>query len=242
MNIQPGLYYALEASGPLLSVALCRYHSDRSCTTLYAATGTECNRHAEELSKLLAVGLRTIGATYDDMTGVLVGDGPGSFTGLRIGYSFAQGLCYPSHPLIVVPTYEALASVGMSSELVAVIGDARRGELFCGLFERQKERLLSQGPLEIRTPEDFTSFVEAQNKQTLSLVLRDEAQSTMLCRTLLDEVCSVTLSAPHNATALCTFLASGGEVALHTTVAEYASLTPRYLRKPAARTIEERTS
>jgi len=67
-------------------------------------------KHAEMLPVFYQQLARETGLNLADLNGIAISIGPGSFTGLRIGLSFAKGLAY-SHglPLIPVPTLLALA-------------------------------------------------------------------------------------------------------------------------------------
>ena len=68
------------------------------------------NAHAEKLFELIDSVLKAAGLKVSDLRGIAVSNGPGSFTGLRIGMSAAKGLAYgTSLGLIPVPTFEALA-------------------------------------------------------------------------------------------------------------------------------------
>ena len=58
--------------------------------------------------------LRETGIAPDELDAVAVGKGPGSYTGLRIGVSFAKGLCYGVRkPLVAVGSLDALAEVAL---------------------------------------------------------------------------------------------------------------------------------
>ncbi len=68
------------------------------------------NVHAEKLLETIDLALRTADLKPGDLSAVSVSDGPGSFTGLRIGMSAAKGIAFGSFiPIIPVPTFEALA-------------------------------------------------------------------------------------------------------------------------------------
>ncbi len=85
------------------------------------------HRHGEQLLQRLDDLLTAAGATPSELTGVIVGIGPGSFTGLRIGLATAKTIAYSLEvPIVGVSTSQALA-------LAAVWGDGARHEIAVGL-------------------------------------------------------------------------------------------------------------
>ena len=83
---------------------------------------------------------KSLGLTLD---GVALAEGPGSYTGLRIGASFAKGICYGLHlPLLPIPTTQVLAASFMAqsaihhlpSALLCPMIDARRMEVYTALY------------------------------------------------------------------------------------------------------------
>ena len=83
----------------------------------------------EILSASLDNLLAKVGATLDDVKRVMVTVGPGSFSGLRTGVAFCQGLCFSGkRNLYGVTTLQALACfAGATDESVAVVIRARNG-------------------------------------------------------------------------------------------------------------------
>ena len=83
----------------------------------------------EVLSASLDSLLTKVGATLDDVKRVMVTVGPGSFSGLRTGVAFCQGLCFSGkRNLYGVTTLQALACfAGTADESVAVVIRARNG-------------------------------------------------------------------------------------------------------------------
>jgi tRNA threonylcarbamoyladenosine biosynthesis protein TsaB len=68
------------------------------------------------------------------ISGIVVGDGPGSFTGLRIGWAAAKGLVQERHlPLITIPSMLAAAHAA-GVETVAACYDALRGQVFGAMY------------------------------------------------------------------------------------------------------------
>jgi tRNA threonylcarbamoyladenosine biosynthesis protein TsaB len=85
----------------------------------------------------LASGLLTLrGIAVRELAGVAVADGPGSFTGLRIGIAFAKGLCRAAGlRLVTAPSLMAAArAAARGSEPVVAEFDALRGEVFCAAY------------------------------------------------------------------------------------------------------------
>ena len=109
----------------------------------------ERNVHAEKLMGMVDAAFRRSGSTLEQMAGIAVSIGPGSFTGLRIGLSVAKGLSYASaKPVIPVPTLQGMAqkaadTVGDSEGIDAVLPllDARRGDVYCALYRLTKGSL-----------------------------------------------------------------------------------------------------
>jgi len=88
-----------------------------------------------------------------DVRSVVVGRGPGSFTGVRIGVSAAKGVAQGlGAPLYGVNTLDAIAERFAGREgLVGVLGDAMRREVYPGLYR------LSGGGVERLTPDAVTA-------------------------------------------------------------------------------------
>ena len=98
-----------------------------------------CRRHAnEQLVGVVDGLLGSLGLARADVDAALVGTGPGSFTGVRIGVATAKGLaCGLKVPLWGVSTLDAVAwgvwKAGVRG-LVGVVGDAMRREVYPGLY------------------------------------------------------------------------------------------------------------
>jgi tRNA threonylcarbamoyladenosine biosynthesis protein TsaB len=99
--------------------------------------------HAERLHVFIESSLKEAGIVYKDLSAIAVSQGPGSYTGLRIGISAAKGLCFALDiPLIAVDTLKVLASQASISEgLIVPMIDARRMEVYSAVFTADFERV-----------------------------------------------------------------------------------------------------
>jgi len=92
--------------------------------------------HAEKLHVFIEEVIAKAGISAQDLNAVAVSQGPGSYTGLRIGVSAAKGLCYALNiPLIAVDTLQTLASqAGVTDGKIIPMLDARRMEVYSAIF------------------------------------------------------------------------------------------------------------
>ena len=96
-------------------------------------------QHAAQLLTLIQQVLADARARLEDITEIVVGDGPGSFTGLRIGWAAAKGLAHESAlPLGAVPSLlgavRAASAFERESRPIAAWFDALRGQVFGAVY------------------------------------------------------------------------------------------------------------
>lgn len=130
--------------------------------------------HAKKVGVFVDELFKQTGIAPDDIDAVAVGKGPGSYTGLRIGVSFAKGLCYGvGCPLIAVNSLEALAEVARedyeagiidvedwSSALLCPMVDARRMEVYAQVFDTAGNAR-SDVSAEVVTEDSFADYRRA---------------------------------------------------------------------------------
>ena len=126
---------SLETSTPICSVAL--HHNG---VLLEEKSLDVPGAHSEKLMGMIEELLDESGFSIEQMDAVAVSEGPGSYTGLRIGVSVAKGLAYARDiPLISVSTLKALAYGAKSqlddSGLIVAMLDARRMEVYREIFD-----------------------------------------------------------------------------------------------------------
>lgn len=122
----------IETATKNCSVALAK----EGKTILCKEISEEGYSHAERLHVFIEEIIAESGIAYKDLVAIAVSQGPGSYTGLRIGVSAAKGLCYAlGIPLIAVDTLKTLASqVVVSNGLIVPMLDARRMEVYSAIF------------------------------------------------------------------------------------------------------------
>lgn len=101
--------------------------------------------HTKILVPMIERLLGDAGIAVTDLDAVVLGNGPGSFIGMRIGASVAQGLCYGAGLKIVpVSSLQAIAAEAITehgADRVLVAQDARMHELYVGRYRRHSDGL-----------------------------------------------------------------------------------------------------
>ncbi len=122
---------ALDTTANTSSVALLE---NESLIGIY--TVNTKNTHSETLLPMIKHLLETLRLTNDDIDAYAVSNGPGSFTGVRIGVSTIKGLAFGKNkPCVEVSTIEALAQNLEGFEgIICPIMNARRGQAYTGAF------------------------------------------------------------------------------------------------------------
>ncbi|WP_045233518.1 tRNA (adenosine(37)-N6)-threonylcarbamoyltransferase complex dimerization subunit type 1 TsaB [Deinococcus pimensis] len=122
---------AVDTATPSLVLGLLGTGSDGQAVALERSVHVE-RAHAERLADTLEGLLDEAGRPRVDL--VVVGTGPGSYTGLRVGASHALGLGRAwSAPVVGVPTLEAVAA--RTEGRVAVSLDARKGQVYGAVYD-----------------------------------------------------------------------------------------------------------
>ncbi|MET4108856.1 tRNA (adenosine(37)-N6)-threonylcarbamoyltransferase complex dimerization subunit type 1 TsaB [Hymenobacter sp. UYP22] len=145
------LILSLETSSPVCSVALHRLDTGK----LVGQSELRLEKsHSSHLSVLINQLLENTLHTLQDVAAVAVSDGPGSYTGLRIGAAAAKGLCYALDiPLVAISTLQSLAyqvaAVTARPEqfLYCPMLDARRMEVYAGVYRAEGTEILAPASL-----------------------------------------------------------------------------------------------
>jgi len=112
-------------------------------------------QHAERLFRSVEFLLESLPITLADIDLFVAARGPGSFTGLRVGLAAMEGFASAHRQRGAgVSTLEALAwKTGIENEFISPVIDARRGEVYGGLYRRISNRLVEELPPAVLKPE-----------------------------------------------------------------------------------------
>ena len=162
------LILSIETGTDICSVALA---NDGELMALRESD--EGRDHAKKVALFVDELLRETGVQPSDLDAIAVGKGPGSYTGLRIGVSFAKGMCYALNiPLIALGSLDALTEVAREDFDAGILDiedeewakaklcplvDARRMEVYAQVFDNEG-KALTDVVAEVVTEESFKEW------------------------------------------------------------------------------------
>lgn len=162
------LILSIETGTDICSVALA---NDGELMALRESD--EGRDHAKKVALFVDELLRETGVQPSDLDAIAVGKGPGSYTGLRIGVSFAKGMCYALDiPLIAIGSLDALTEVAREDYDAGILDieeeewakaklcplvDARRMEVYAEVFDNDG-KALTDVVAEVVTEESFKEW------------------------------------------------------------------------------------
>lgn len=150
---------ALEAASESCSVTLRTPEFEKSLEI------DEARSHSKHFLPLIHALLDEHSMTLGDITFIACGNGPGSFTGLRICFSMAQGLAFGLNiPLLTVSSLESMAhfyktcNPGQQQRALSIL-DARMKEVYLGEFDLNPDPIQRRGPLQLLDVESAQQYV-----------------------------------------------------------------------------------
>lgn len=152
---------AIDTATRMLSVALVS-----EAQILGEHTWTTANQHSVELSPAIDRLFKQTDMSPQDLTAIAVAQGPGSFTGVRIGMGVAKGMALALRiPLIPVPTLDVIAAATpvFKGDLIVII-QAGRGRIITQRYQWQKRDWRSVGDLDLT---NWDALVETIDKTTM---------------------------------------------------------------------------
>ncbi len=157
------LILALDTSTQAGSLAILRGNQviGQVSTWVSETYSSRMFRHLDFLLRELALDLK-------QMDLFAVAAGPGSFTGLRVGLTAVKGWAEVYRkPIAAVSGLEAVAAQAHASEpLLVPVLDARRGQVYGGIYERAAGILVRRGDEVVMTPAEFMDFLQSEAGET----------------------------------------------------------------------------
>ncbi|MEA2095889.1 MAG: tRNA (adenosine(37)-N6)-threonylcarbamoyltransferase complex dimerization subunit type 1 TsaB [Candidatus Cloacimonadota bacterium] len=189
--------------------------------------------HSERLLPQIDAGLKNSIIGIPDIDLVVIANGPGSFTGVRIGLATAKGICMAQNiPLLPINTLELLANnvVDSSRNILALI-DARMAEVYAALYSPK---------LELIIPETNAKPVEFFKKIKEPVIIVGDGAKEFK-KEILESGINHTFCLEHQNIPLASTLIS---IALKSNIPIFdfesiAELEPYYLRKSQAELIRD---
>jgi len=152
-----GVWLAIDTATDIASVAAGRGPAPGAGAHVQGA-----RRHAAEIIRLIDFTLGRLGLAPRDLEGIVVGDGPGSFTGLRIGWAAAKGLAQEAGlELAAVPSLMAAAAgaaVKLGPAPVAAWFDALRGQVYGAVYVFHPDRVETVVAPAVMAPAEFAEL------------------------------------------------------------------------------------
>lgn len=135
------LILCIETGTDICSVGLAR---DGEIISLRESD--EGRDHAKRVAMFVDELLRETDVRPEELDAVAVGKGPGSYTGLRIGVSFAKGLCYGLDiPLVAVGSLDALTEVAREDFEAGILGvESLDGKWLCPMVDARRMEVYTQ--------------------------------------------------------------------------------------------------
>ena len=133
-------YLALDASTEACSVAL------QVNDSVYSNFELCPQSHSLRLLPMVDALLKEAGIELGDLDGLIFGQGPGSFTGVRIGVGVAQGLAFSANlPVVGVSSLQAMAQIAFTKhgekQVISTI-DARMSEVYNGYYQLDENNIM----------------------------------------------------------------------------------------------------
>lgn len=118
-------------------------------------------QHSQKLLPFVDEVLANAGIKLNQLDAIAYGQGPGSFTGVRIGVSVTQGLAFGADlPVVGVSNLAAMAQQAISqhqSETVVAAIDARMSEVYFAVYQNKNGLAANQLPEMVSKPEDLNA-------------------------------------------------------------------------------------
>lgn len=230
MDRKSPLILSIDTATPCSSVALTLgTRQDGRVIAAFSLTGKVT--HSRRLLSVIDLLMAETARTWQDIDGIAISLGPGSFTGLRIGMATAKGLAAAAGKVLVgISTLDALASKCVSDKLICAVLDARKKEVYAAFYRVGDDGLVTRvSDQAVLPPEDLA----AQVMEPVVMVGDGASAYGELFRSLLGERVVLAPAQLHEPSAASLGLLAG-EKLLRGELLDLAEGVPTYIRSSDA--------
>jgi tRNA threonylcarbamoyladenosine biosynthesis protein TsaB len=220
---------AIDTSSVISSVAV----TNASGLT-FSIENPSRDSHSQSLAQMVKDVVEQAGInSFSEFSEILIGLGPGSFTGLRIGLSYAKGMSLVHRtPLSGVSSFAAMAmAAAQDGDLIGVMSDARRDEYFFAGFRCTLGGIEEVQPVIICSAKEITIFFE-----------REKATNRVICVDAGNEKIPQVAALVQPAQSIAVGVLKLPQIKSEWSMATLAALEPMYTRAVAALTVVERVA
>lgn len=181
---------AVESSAVCASAAVTE--NGRIISETYVSAGLT---HSQTLLPMISSCLDAAKLTLSDIDAIAVANGPGSFTGIRIGVAAVKGLAFPDKPCYAVSTLYGMAHNFIGADCIALcVMDARCSQVYTAMFDCSEKvmRLCEDKAVMIAELPETIEKVKKDLKKDI-IILGDGAE---LCYNYLKPICDGVRLAP----------------------------------------------
>jgi len=127
--------------------------------------------HSQTIMPMVDDVIKMIGIEIESIDYIACAEGPGSFTGLRIGSATAKGLALGlNKPIVPVSTLDALAyNIYDTNKLICPIMDARRNQVYTAVYKWENDKLKIVNEAQATGIDDIISLLNEYQKEVIFL-------------------------------------------------------------------------
>lgn len=227
---------AIETTGAYASVAVINHNGN-----MFERCSRENLNHLQFLMPMIKEVLERADLKGEELDFIAVSEGPGSFTGVRIGVASARALAQAwNKPCISVPTLETFVYNAEIEGVYCPIFDARRGQIYGGAYKRENKQIIEIVTCGAYMLEEFLEMlIKAVPQGSITFFgdgIKPYKEKITLWRKEKDLLNTVFEYAPDKVRfqTAASVLMLGERLAERGESVSYRELLPNYMRKPEA--------
>ena len=145
---------------------------------------------SSKVMPILDEAFKATNISINDIDKIFLVNGPGSFTGIRVGVTIAKTISYCLNiPLISLSELELLATVQTNKEYIVPIIDARRGYVFGAIYDKNLNVYFADShilleELKTKIPESFEFVSDSNNVDLIKIIKKHEFDKPINCHEL----------------------------------------------------------